>query len=186
MHTLCTMPHRSYISHITPPWKIRHVPPHSVDEIVRFINNARKGMFPGRVLSPDNASLLGDGSCFLEARDGKQLIAAIGYVRYNHRFPQFNYHNVRTVEVVRLYVQPSYRRSGLAAALFSALYDRAVEEDIECFYLHTHPFLEGAIEFWQKRGFEIVQVEDDPSWQTTHMQMMLKKTNQLEGCRADQ
>jgi GNAT superfamily N-acetyltransferase len=169
------MPHRSCNPQVPPPWTIQPVPPQSVDEVVRFINNARKGMFPGRSLSPDTAALLGDGSCFLEARDGKDLIAVIGYVRYDNRHPQLNYHNIRTVEIVRLYVQPQYRRCGLAAALFSALYDRAVEEDMECLYLHTHPFLEGAIRFWEKCGFEIFQVEDDPEWQTTHMEMRLKK-----------
>jgi GNAT superfamily N-acetyltransferase len=172
------MPHRSYNPHaqVPLPWTIQPVPHQSVDEVVRFINNARNGMFPGRSLSPDTAALLGDGSCFLEARDGKDLIAVIGYLRYDNRHPQLNYHNIRTVEIVRLYVQPQYRRCGLAAALFSALYDRAMEEDIECLYLHTHPFLEGAIRFWEKCGFEIFQVEDDPEWQTTHMDMRLKKT----------
>jgi GNAT superfamily N-acetyltransferase len=171
------MPHRSCNPHaqVPPPWTIQPVPHQSVDEVVRFINNARNGMFPGRSLSPDTAALLGDGNCFLETRDGNDLIAVIGYVRYDNRHPQLNYHNIRTVEIVRLYVQPRYRRCGLAAALFSALYDRAVEEDMECLYLHTHPFLEGAIRFWEKCGFEIFQVEDDPEWQTTHMEMRLKK-----------
>jgi GNAT superfamily N-acetyltransferase len=132
-------------------------------------------MFPGRSLSPDTPSLLSDGTCFLEARDGEELIAAIGYVPYNHRFSQFNYHDVETAEVVRLYVQPRYRRCGLAAALFLELYNRALVEGVERFYLHTHPFLNGAIRFWEKRGFEIMQVEDDPVWETTHMQMMLKR-----------
>jgi GNAT superfamily N-acetyltransferase len=170
MHRSCN-PH----AQVPPPWTIQPVPHQSVDEVVRFINNARNGMFTGRSLLPDTAALLGDGSCFLEARDGKDLIAVIGYVRYDNRHPQLNYHNIRTVEIVRLYVLPQYRRCGLAAALFSALYDRAVEEDIECLYLHTHPFLEGAIRFWEKCGFEIFQVEDDPEWQTTHMEMRLKK-----------
>jgi GNAT superfamily N-acetyltransferase len=119
--------------------------------------------------------LLGDGTCFLEARNGKQLVAAIGYVPYNHRFPQFDYHDRRTVEVVRLYVQPQYRRCGLAAALFSELRAKAVLEGIGRFYLHTHPFLEGAITFWKKHGFEVVQVEEDPMWQTTHMQRVLER-----------
>jgi GNAT superfamily N-acetyltransferase len=182
MHTLCTMPDRSCTPRGTPQWTIQPVPPQSIDEVIHFINDARQRMFPGRSLTPDNASLLENGSYFLEARDGKQLIAVIGYVRYNHRFPQFNYQNIRTVEVVRLFVQSPYRRCGLAAAMVEALYDRAVEEGIECFYLHTHPFLEGAIRFWQKRGFEIVQVEDDPIWQTTHMQMMLEET-EVKGAR---
>lgn len=132
-------------------------------------------MFPGRSLSPDNASLFVPGTCFLEARHGKNLIATIGYVPYNHRFPQFDYHDVKTVEVVRLYVEPRYRRCGLAAALFAGLLDEAVNAGVRRFYLHTHPFLDGAIRFWEKRGFEVVLVEDEPVWETTHMHMMLKE-----------
>jgi GNAT superfamily N-acetyltransferase len=175
MHTSRNMPYRHSIALSSSSWIIQPVSSRAAEEVVDFINNARNGMFPGRSLVPDNTSLLGAGTCFLEARDGKQLIAAIGYVPYNHRFPQFDYHDTRTVEVVRLYVQPQYRRCGLAAALFSRLHEKAVMEGVGRFYLHTHPFLEGAITFWKKHGFEVVQVEEDPLWQTTHMQMMLKR-----------
>lgn len=173
------MPHRASNTLSSPSWSIQPVPPRSIDEIIHFINDARSGMFPGRTLAPDTASLLGDGACFLEARDGKRLIAVIGYVPYNHRFPQFNYHDARTVEVVRLYVQPQYRRHGVAAALFSALCEKVLEKRIESFYLHTHPFLDGAIKFWEKRGFQIEQVEEDPLWQTTHMQMLLERRRDM-------
>lgn len=41
-------------------------------------------------------------------------------------------------------------------------------------YLHTHPFLPGAIRFWQKQGFDVVCVdEQDEVWRTHHMQMIL-------------
>jgi GNAT superfamily N-acetyltransferase len=168
------MPHRSSITSSPPSWTIQPVPSQAVDEVVTFINHARSGMFPGRSLTPDDASLFSDSTCFLEARDEKQLIAVIGYIPYNHRFPQFHYDDIQTVEVVRLFVQPWYRRCGLAAALFVELCDRAVAEGVECLYLHTHPFLMGAISFWETRGFEVIQVEDEPIWQTTHMQMLLK------------
>jgi GNAT superfamily N-acetyltransferase len=152
---------------------IQTVPSEAIDEYITFINDARSQTFPGRSLAPDNASLLRDGACFLEARDGKELVAAIGFVPYNHRFPQFKYHDVRTVEVVRLYVEPRYRRCGLGTALFKKLYEKAKEAGVGRFYMHTHPFLPGAIAFWQKRGFEIIEREEDPVWQTTHMRMML-------------
>ena len=178
---LYTMPHPSGSRQITPPWTIQPVPPQAVNEIIKFINEGRKVMFSGRSLPPDTTSLFSDGSCFLEARDGKDLIAVIGYVRYDNRHPQLDYHAVRTLEIVRLFVQPQYRRCGLAAELFLKLYERAVEEDVECLYLHSHPFLDGAIRFWQKRGFEIVLVDDDPKWQTTHMEMTLKRRERIEG-----
>ena len=40
-------------------------------------------------------------------------------------------------------------------------------------YLHTHPFLPGAIDFWLRQGFEVVDVDADPVWRTTHMQRIL-------------
>jgi GNAT superfamily N-acetyltransferase len=162
-YTTCIMASSSILSSIS-SCNIQAVPSQAVDEYITFINDARSQMFPGRSLAPDNASLLGDGSCFFEARDGKELVAAIGFVPYNHRFPQFKYHDVRTVEVVRLYVEPRYRRCGLATALFEALYAKAKEQGVGRFYMHTHPFLPGAIGFWQKHGFEIVEEEEDPVW----------------------
>lgn len=45
---------------------------------------------------------------------------------------------------------------------------------IQCPYLHTHPFLPGAITFWERQGFVIVDLEADPLWRTTHMQLMLE------------
>ncbi|AZE68210.1 acetyltransferase [Pseudomonas synxantha] len=44
---------------------------------------------------------------------------------------------------------------------------------MEVVYLHTHPFLPGAIDFWIRQGFEVVDVEADPVWQTTHMHRSL-------------
>ncbi|XPS69267.1 hypothetical protein M3J09_001545 [Ascochyta lentis] len=81
---------------------------------------------------------------------------------------------IKTVEVLRLFVLPQHRRHGLAAALFQALKERAVAEGVQCMYLHTHPFLPGAIRFWEKQGFDVVRVdEEDRVWRTHHMRMML-------------
>jgi ribosomal protein S18 acetylase RimI-like enzyme len=168
------MPHRTSIASHPTPWAIQLVTPETQGEVLDFIHNARKSMFPGLHLTPDNEMLFGPGSCFLEASDGQDLIAVIGYVPYNHRFPQFDYSCMKTAEVVRLYVLPQYRRYGLAAALFCALRERAIQDKVACFYLHTHPFLPGAIKFWEKHGSKITQVEDDPVWHTTHMEAVLK------------
>lgn len=41
-------------------------------------------------------------------------------------------------------------------------------------YLHTHPFLPGAIRFWEKQAFDIIGVdEEDEVWRTHHMHMVL-------------
>jgi GNAT superfamily N-acetyltransferase len=171
--TIHTMPNPSP----TPSWTIHPVPPHSSNELITFINNARRTTFPGRSLAPDTSTTLfgHGGSYFLAARAEKELIGAIGFVAYNHRFAQFDYRSVRTAEVVRLHVEPGYRRCGVATALFEALCERARDEGVECLYLHTHPFLPGALAFWERCGFEIVLVERDLEWRTTHMQMMVRE-----------
>lgn len=84
-----------------------------------------------------------------------------------------DYQGHKTVEVVRLFVLPAFRRCGLARELYRALEAMARTEGVEVMYLHTHPFLPGAIDFWLRQGFAVVDVEADPVWQTTHMQRFL-------------
>ncbi|AYN15604.1 N-acetyltransferase [Pseudomonas monteilii] len=153
----------------------------AIAEVVAFVESARRELFPMLVAAPLPHDLahfaetyLDGAGCFLEARDDGRLVAVIGYVPYDHRFAQLDYHAERVVEVVRLFVLPAYRRQGLAGALFSALRERAVQAGIDCLYLHTHPFLPGAIAFWERHGFAVVDVEQDPVWQTTHMQLRLR------------
>ncbi|MBI6917779.1 GNAT family N-acetyltransferase [Pseudomonas monteilii] len=153
----------------------------AIAEVVAFVESARRELFPMLAAAPLPHDLahfaetyLDGAGCFLEARDDGRLVAVIGYVPYDHRFVQLDYHAERVVEVVRLFVLPAYRRQGLAGALFSALREQAVQAGIDCLYLHTHPFLPGAIAFWKRHGFAVVDVEQDPVWQTTHMQLRLR------------
>jgi GNAT superfamily N-acetyltransferase len=159
-----------------PHSSVEPVTPEIIDEVVVFINNARRDMFPELCAQlKDDAARWVQSGCFLAARDEKRLIATIGYVPYDHRFSQLDYSGRKTVEVVRLYVLPEKRRCGLAAVLFEELKEKAMEEGVEVLYLHTHPFLPGAVAFWEKRGFQVVDVEDDRVWRTTHMVMVLKE-----------
>ncbi|WP_322364797.1 GNAT family N-acetyltransferase [Pseudomonas sp. Teo4] len=160
-----------------PDWTL-HTPSHdAIAEVVTFVDAARRELFPMLANAPLPNDLarfaetyLEGAGHFLVARDGGRLVAAIGYLPYDHRFPQLDYQGVRVVEVVRLFVLPEYRRHGLARTLFSALREQAMNAGVECLYLHTHPFLPGAIAFWERQGFTVVDVEDDPVWHTTHMQ----------------
>ncbi|NIF28465.1 GNAT family N-acetyltransferase [Pantoea sp. Tr-811] len=164
-----------------PNWIIQTPSRDRISEVVAFIDSARRELFPmlaGSPLPRDLADfagtyLAGRGH-FLEARDQGRLIAGIGYLPYDHRFAQLDYHGKRVVEVVRLFVLPEYRRHGLAAALFAALREHAAEAGVQCLYLHTHPFLPGAIRFWERQGFALTDVEEDPVWQTTHMEHWLQ------------
>ncbi|MBK5548176.1 GNAT family N-acetyltransferase [Pseudomonas sp. TH04] len=145
-----------------------------------FVLQARAELFPTHSASgvPDDLArfeavyLHGDGQ-FLIARAEGRIVAAIGYLPYDGRFPQLNYQGLKTVEVVRLFVLPAFRRFGLAGQLYRALEAQARADRVAVVYLHTHPFLPGAIDFWARQGFEVVDVEADPVWRTTHMQRHL-------------
>lgn len=162
---------------------------HDVEELVAFVMQARARMFP--MLDPEvmPADLLGFaetyvtgcGGCFLTARLGDKLVGAIGFLPYDARFPQLDYGTRKVVEVVRLFISPDSRRLGVARQLFEALKTVAMERAVEVLYLHTHPFLAGAIEFWERQGFGIVDTEADPIWHTTHMQLTLRTTDASSG-----
>lgn len=151
-----------------------------IPEVLDFVLQARAELFPKLSAAgmPDDLAhfeatyLQGDGR-FLLARNDGQIVAAIGYLPYDHRFAQLDYQGRKTVEVVRLFVLPAFRRFGLAGQLYRALEALAQGDGVEVMYLHTHPFLPGAIDFWVRQGFEVVDVEADPVWQTTHMQRRL-------------
>ncbi|WP_324187952.1 GNAT family N-acetyltransferase [Pseudomonas pisciculturae] len=151
-----------------------------IPEVLDFVLQARAELFPKLSAAgmPDDLAqfeatyLQGDGR-FLLARNDGQIVAAIGYLPYDQRFPQLDYQGRKTVEVVRLFVLPAFRRFGLAGQLYRALEALAQGDGVEVMYLHTHPFLPGAIDFWVRQGFEVVDVEADPVWQTTHMQRLL-------------
>ena len=151
-----------------------------IPQVLDFVLQARADLFPKLSAAgmPDDLEqfeatyLQGDGR-FLVARNDGQIVAAIGYLPYDHRFAQLDYHGRKTVEVVRLFVLPAFRRFGLAGELYRIVEAMAQAEGVEVMYLHTHPFLPGAIDFWVRQGFEVVDVEADPVWQTTHMQRLL-------------
>ncbi|CRM58889.1 MULTISPECIES: GNAT family N-acetyltransferase [Pseudomonas] len=160
--------------------RIQAVTTADIPDVLRFVLQARAELFPKLSAAGMPADLAqfeaiylqGDGQ-FLIAREAGRIVAAIGYLPYDGRFAQLNYQGRKTVEVVRLFVLPAYRRFGLAGALYRALEAMAKAEGVEVVYLHTHPFLPGAIDFWVRQGFEVVDVDADPVWQTTHMQRLL-------------
>lgn len=165
---------------MTGPVIIESPLPNTLDEVRAFLLEARQTTFAQRVGTPTPADLAAFEQTYFEgegrlqvARDQGRLVGAIGYLPYDRRFPALPYPGLQVVEVVRLFVCPAYRRAGVAQRLFSALQAQAVAEGVQLLYLHTHPFLPGAVRFWQQQGFEVTLVEPDPLWQTTHMQRAL-------------
>ncbi|SPO07092.1 uncharacterized protein DNG_09786 [Cephalotrichum gorgonifer] len=162
---------------------VSHATPDDIPAVVGFNKAARTTMFPmidsashdkhaDRELATFQQIYLEhpDGA-FLIARVDGVLVATIGCVPYDHRFPHLRIgKEERIVEVVRLYVDPALRRTGLASRMFAALEETVRQRGIERFYLHTHPFLPGAVNFWERHGFSTAHVDsDDLIWRTIHM-----------------
>jgi GNAT superfamily N-acetyltransferase len=151
-----------------------------IPEVLDFVMKSRAELFPKLSDSGvpfdlahfEQVYLHGEGR-FLVARDQGQIVASIGYLPYDHRFEHLDYRGLTVVEVVRLFVLARCRRFGLASQLYCALKASAVAAGVQLIYLHTHPFLPGAIEFWRKRDFNLINVDSDPVWQTTHMECRL-------------
>lgn len=152
------------------------------DEVVDFLLRARLETFPGRAdpdfVPPDlqhfaATYVQGAGQAWVARDADGMLLGSIAYRPYDHRFPHLDYQAYHVVEVVRLFVLPAFRRAGMAGALYAALREQAQVQGIDMLYLHTHPFLPGAIRFWEKQGFAVTAIDDDPTWQTTHMQCAL-------------
>ena len=161
--------------------QINPAAPDDIPDVVAFVMAARGEMFPmlDPTFMPDDlrhfqrSYLDEDGGLFLIARHAGQVVGAIGFLPYDGRFPQLHYERRKVVEVVRLFIDPDFRRLGLAARLVERLKDLALMRRVDVLYLHTHPFLNGAIAFWQRQGFALIDVEDDPVWRTTHLHWLL-------------
>ena len=171
-------PASSFTRSVAMTLTIQEVTRAEIPETIEFAMRARAEVFPmldAAVLPTDLAAfeqvyLNGDRGKFLTARHDGKIVAAVGYLPFDHRFPQLDYVGRDTVEIVRLYVMPQFRGDGLASRLCEALWAHAEAGGIEVLYLHTHPFLPGAIRFWEKQGFSVTDVETDPVRNTTHME----------------
>lgn len=161
-----------------PPFPIARV--ETLAEVADFLQAARQAMFGDRVAnSPLQADLrdfaavyASPGGCMLAARDSSAaLVGSMAYRPYDGRFAHLEVPSADTVEVVRLFIAPAWRRRGLAGALFAHLKQHALHHGVQRMYLHTHPFLPGALGFWQQQGFVVLHQDADPLWQTIHMQM---------------
>lgn len=109
--------------------------------------------------------------CFITVKDQNRIIGTIAYQAYDHRFDLNLPSN--TVEVVKLFVLPEYRRKGIATKLCDMLFSHAKNNRITSLYLHTHPFLPAAEEFWTLQGFKVIQREWIDTYDTIHMSKFL-------------
>ena len=161
---------------------ISRVGENDIDAVLPYVIEFRKQLFPmldankipKDLLAFSTVYLDSEAGAFLQAKDRQgKLIGVIGMLAYDYRFPYLNIDKRKTVEVARLFVEPAYRRSGLGTALFLHLTQVAKEKGIERLYLHTHPFLTGAYEFWSKQGFQLKDFRDESNFPTIHMELLV-------------
>lgn len=153
-----------------------------VFEVLPYVMEFRRQLYP--LLDPliipkdlvnfEQNYLQSSTGAFLQARtaDGK-LIGAIGMMPYDYRFPHLNIDEETTVEVARLFVNPEYRRSGIATRLFQELVNIAKQKNIKRLYLHTHPFLQGAYDYWLQQDFRLLKSCYEGTYPTLHMELMV-------------
>ncbi|SIR34994.1 GNAT family N-acetyltransferase [Pontibacter lucknowensis] len=167
--------------------QIKPIAKELIPELVAYVMDFRKELFPmidhGKLphdLAHFEASYIEDKyAVFLVATDlSDTIVGTIGMRTYDHRFTHLNYERQLTTEVQKLYVEPSLRKVGLGTCLVSALKEEAERKGIEMLYLHTHPFLSGAQEFWAKQGFRLVCQDETPVYQAIHMELQLKELSE--------
>lgn len=163
-------------------FKISEVSVDNTKDIVAYIRGFRKQLFPMLDHTKQPQDLLffnkryieDELGVFLQAENSEgNLIGVIGMSHYDHRFPYLNYQGKRVVEVGRLYIEPEFRRQGAGAALVKTLITYAKTKKINILYLHTHPFLTGAFEFWKSQGFKQIVETEEAGYVTIHMELHL-------------
>jgi GNAT superfamily N-acetyltransferase len=163
-------------------FQIREIEKERIPELVTYVMDFRKVLFPmiDHSVIPDDLAnfeacyVADDNAVFLVATDlSDAIIGTIGMRRYDHRFPHLDYTGQVVNEVLKLYVEPAYRKKGLGRTLVNALKSEAWQRGIETLYLHTHPFLSGAQEFWTKQGFRMVCQDDTVIFRTIHMDLTM-------------
>ncbi|MGE8429954.1 MAG: GNAT family N-acetyltransferase [Sphingobacterium sp.] len=173
-----SLPAQPQLKNIT----ISRVEEEDIDVVLPYVIEFRKQLFPmldsnklpKDLLAFSAVYLEAEAAAFLQAKDPRgNLIGVVGMSAYDYRFPHLDIDRRKTVEVARLFVDPSYRRSGLGTALFKGLVAVAKEKSIERLYLHTHPFLTGAYEFWGKQGFQLKDFCNESNFPTIHMELFV-------------
>ena len=108
-------------------------------------------------------------NCFVVYIHG-EIVASIAIRAYDMDYDFFkdSYSAKDTASIWRLMVDENYRRNGLASVLVGVAEDFARKAGYEKMYLHTHRYLDGALQFWQSLGY-VITVEEDDYGQTSHM-----------------
>lgn len=162
-------------------YTITKVTESEVSEVITFMMKIRKEVFPmlDQIPLPKDLAQFEDyylhnpltNVYVARSRIRNEVIGTIGIQQYDDRFDDLtaSYQGKKIAEIVKCYIEPDYRRLGIGTALFTYAEAFCKQVGYDLLYLHTHPFLPGAISFWERKGFTIRLREEDPIWKTIHM-----------------
>lgn len=162
------------------PFTISFVAENEANEVLQYVLDARKILFPMLDAQKPPKDLVNFAQTYLNStenaffqlrNDKNQLIGAIGMLAYDYRFDYLQLPTENVAEVVRLYINPAYRRLKLATKMVDFLEKYAKQHtNIRHLYLHTHPFLNGACEFWLNQGFTLIAEKMEGNMETFHFE----------------
>ncbi len=114
--------------------------------------------------------ILPERNNFFIACDGEEIVATAAIRGYDKDYEFFrgDYCKEDTASIWRLMVDKRYRRNGLARVLVGEMEKFARTEGYTRIYLHSHRYLDAAIQFWKSLGY-VVTVEEDDYDETSHM-----------------
>lgn len=165
--------------------KVMKVQLHQIEQAVDFAMRVRREVFPMMNHEQIPVDLMQfrehymetAGAVFLVAvTEEASVVGSVGIVPYDGRIQliEGRYPEQSAAEIVKCYVDPAYRRYGIGSLLVKEL-ERVVREmPYTTLYLHTHRFLPGAVDFWQRQGFTLV-TEEHNEWQIVHMDKQAEK-----------
>ncbi|WP_145413257.1 GNAT family N-acetyltransferase [Paenibacillus xylanexedens] len=159
--------------------EVRPVQSHEIQETIDFAMRVRSEVFPmmdHSVLPKDfeqfNEHYMNrNDTVFVIARAGEAgIIGSIGIVPYDGRIQviEGRYSKRTAAEIVKCYVDPAYRRYGIGSLMVEELKRIVTKMEYTTLYLHTHRFLPGAVDFWERQGFTCI-TEEENEWQIVHM-----------------
>lgn len=119
-------------------------------------------------LEPDNCNMW---AVFTPAGT---VVGTAAICAYNGRIELLKgrYHLPTTAEVGRCYIDAKLRRQGIGSKLVEAMTQFCKDHGYRTMYLHTHHFLPGGFNFWQKQGFAIT-IDQGGSLEIVHMEKIL-------------
>lgn len=162
---------------------IRTIKAEDVDAVQNFLLRQLKELFAHEGQSAITDDVWGLKKTYLEPPNcnmwgvftpAGEVIGTAAVCAYNDRIALLKgyYAAGTTAEVGRCYIDKRLRRQGIGSELVKKITDFCIEQGYLVIYLHTHRFLPGGFNFWEKQGFKIT-VDEGGIAEIVHMEKLL-------------